>query len=174
MAGTTTNYAFPYPTSTDLVRNGASAIQSLADSIDSYISGSLALNKLVNYADSLNTTAGTTTATTPTAIGGGAANSTSVQLGKSGVALVLIQAQMSNSAAANTSFISPDITGASTLASSANRAGAVPGTVKGSASWFGILDGTPSGTLSVAAHAWGSAAGTTTIHWSRITIITLG
>ena len=34
MAGTTSNNSWPYPTSTDLVTNGASAIQSLATSID--------------------------------------------------------------------------------------------------------------------------------------------
>jgi hypothetical protein len=34
MAGTTTNNGWAYPTSTDLVTNGATAIQSLADGID--------------------------------------------------------------------------------------------------------------------------------------------
>lgn len=36
MAGTTTNFAFPYPTSTDYVKDGASNIQNLATSIDTY------------------------------------------------------------------------------------------------------------------------------------------
>lgn len=36
MAGTTTNFAFPYPTSTDYVKDGATAIQNLATSIDTY------------------------------------------------------------------------------------------------------------------------------------------
>lgn len=34
MAGTTTNNAWPYPTSTDLVTNGATAQQAMADAID--------------------------------------------------------------------------------------------------------------------------------------------
>lgn len=34
MAGTTTNNAWTYPTSTDLVKDGATAIQTLADGID--------------------------------------------------------------------------------------------------------------------------------------------
>lgn len=37
MAGTTTNNGWAYPTSTDLVTNGATAIQSLADGIDTSV-----------------------------------------------------------------------------------------------------------------------------------------
>ena len=39
MAGTTTNYAIPYPTSTDLVKDGATAQQSMATSIDTIMAG---------------------------------------------------------------------------------------------------------------------------------------
>jgi hypothetical protein len=34
MAGTTTNFGFDYPTSTDYVKDGATAIQELADDVD--------------------------------------------------------------------------------------------------------------------------------------------
>jgi len=34
MAGTTTNFGFDYPTSTDYVKDGATAIQALADDVD--------------------------------------------------------------------------------------------------------------------------------------------
>ena len=34
MAGTTTNFGFDYPTSTDYVKDGATAIQGLADDVD--------------------------------------------------------------------------------------------------------------------------------------------
>ena len=37
MAGTTTTYALDYPTSSDLVRNGATAIQTLADDVDTLL-----------------------------------------------------------------------------------------------------------------------------------------
>ena len=173
MAGTTTNYAFPYPTSTDLVRNGASAIQSLADSIDTFISGSEASGKLFDVIDNLVTTSSTTTSTTPAVIPTNP-NSVTFTTGKSGLFMVIANAQMSNSAAANTSYISPDITGAVTSTSSANRAGAVPGTVRGSASWIGFFDGTGNTSTTINLHAWTSAAGTATITLSRITVLCLG
>lgn len=40
MAGTTTNYGWTYPTSTDLVKDGATAIQTLATGIDTTSAGS--------------------------------------------------------------------------------------------------------------------------------------
>jgi hypothetical protein len=40
MAGTTTNYGIVYPTSTDLVKDGASAIQTVATSVDTIMAGS--------------------------------------------------------------------------------------------------------------------------------------
>lgn len=61
MSGTTSNYAFPYPTSSDIVRNGAAAIQSLADGIDAYISGSSSAGKLFYIAGSDSTSTAQTT-----------------------------------------------------------------------------------------------------------------
>lgn len=173
MSGTTTNYAFPYPTSGDLVRDGATAIQSLADSIDSFIGGSEAAGKLFDVADSNVTTSSTTTSTTPANIPTNP-NQLVFTTGKSGLFMVIAQAQMSNSSASNTSFISPDITGAVTSTSSSLRAGAVPGTVRGSASWIGLFDGTGNTSTTINLHAWTSSAGTATITWSRITVICLG
>lgn len=41
MAGTTANYAFNYPTSTDLVKDGATAIQTLATNVDTAMNNAL-------------------------------------------------------------------------------------------------------------------------------------
>ena len=173
MAGTTSNYAFPYPTSTDLVRNGATAIQSLADSIDSFIGGSEASGKLFDGIDSFVSTSSTTTSTTPAVIPTNP-NSVTFSTGKSGLFLVMVQARMSNSSATNNCFISPDITGGATSSSSTLRAGITYGTGSVSASWFGVFDGTPSTSTTINLHAWGSSAGTTTITWSRTTVLCLG
>ena len=51
MAGTTTNFAIPYPSSTDYVTDGATAMRSLADQVDAVMtSGTPARNLLLNGA----------------------------------------------------------------------------------------------------------------------------
>jgi len=51
MAGTTTNFAIPYPTSTDYVTDGASAMRSLADQVDAVMfTGASSGNLLINGA----------------------------------------------------------------------------------------------------------------------------
>lgn len=172
MAGTT-GYGFTYPTSTDLVRNGASAIQTLAENINDFIAGSEASGKLFDVIDTFVSTSSTTTSTTPAVIPTNP-NSTTFTTGKSGLFVVIAQARLSNSSATNNSFISPDITGAITSTSSVLRAGAAYGTGAVTASWIGIFDGTASTSTTINLHAWGSAAGTTTITWSRCTVLCLG
>ena len=41
MAGTTSNYSWPYPQSSDFVADGATAIENLADAIDASLAGSV-------------------------------------------------------------------------------------------------------------------------------------
>jgi hypothetical protein len=51
MAGTTTNFAIPYPTATDYVTDGATAMKSLADQVDAAMfTGASAGNLLINGA----------------------------------------------------------------------------------------------------------------------------
>jgi hypothetical protein len=51
MAGTTTNFAIPYPSSTDYVTDGATAMKSLADQVDAVLfTGSSSGNLLINGA----------------------------------------------------------------------------------------------------------------------------
>jgi len=51
MAGTTTNFAIPYPSSTDYVTDGATAMRSLADQVDAVLfTGSSSGNLLINGA----------------------------------------------------------------------------------------------------------------------------
>jgi hypothetical protein len=54
MAGTTTNYAFNYPTSTDLVKDGATAIQTLATNVDTAMNAALSTKPALGIL--LNTT----------------------------------------------------------------------------------------------------------------------
>lgn len=108
MAGTTTNYALDYPTSTDLVRNGASAIELLATDVDTL----LATNYL-NESTQVTTTTGYSRATGSTTFGPftGAPTQT-FTTGKSGVTLVILTADCANSTStANGVAVSYTITG---------------------------------------------------------------
>lgn len=173
MAGTT-GYGFPYPTSTDLVRNGASAIQSLASSIDTFIQGSAGASSLFNVTDTFVSTSSTVTATStgfniPTN-----PNSTTFTTGKSGLFVVIVQARLTANGAANTIAVSPDITGAVTSSANILRAAIVGGTNAVTAQWIGVFDGTPSTSTTINLQAWNSAAGNGTVTWSRCTVLTLG
>jgi hypothetical protein len=61
MATTTPAYGWPVPTSTDYVKDGASAIESLGDAIDATLSGFLNVKQVVNVTYATQTSNSTTT-----------------------------------------------------------------------------------------------------------------
>jgi hypothetical protein len=105
MAGTTSNYAFPYPTSGDNIADGATKIQALADSIDTYISGSEAFGKLFdyNYGEDLTSRSTTNCSSTPKAIASSSANFTFTN-GKSGVFALVMSGNANNTTTAANGF----------------------------------------------------------------------
>lgn len=173
MAGTT-GYGFTYPTSTDLVRNGASAIQTLAENINDYIAGSEALGKLIDIVvDSTNTTAGTVLNTSyadPTNN-----NSGSFTLGKSGVCIVNVWVRFASSGAASSNFVALNLSGAITQASSDTVSGNHQNPANSYSQHFFqvVYDGTPSTLVNYKLQAK-SSSGTLTINSSRIQVITIG
>lgn len=88
MAGSTTNYGFTFPTSTDLVKNGATDIQGLANSIDTWLVGSgiASTGKAFNAVSYLGSTDQSTTSTASTEKTG---ITTTFTTGKSGLVLVI-------------------------------------------------------------------------------------
>ena len=56
MTGTTTNYGFPYPQNTDLVTDGASAIQTLAEDVDTALFAAIPIGMITPYAGSSSPT----------------------------------------------------------------------------------------------------------------------
>lgn len=173
MAGTT-GYGFTYPTSTDLVRNGASAIQTLATNIDDYISGSEASGKLIDIvADSTNTTAGSVTNTAYTDPTNN--NTGSFTLGRSGVCVVNVWVRFANSVASTSNFVALNLSGAITQASSDTVAGTHQNAANAySQHFFSVVyDGTPSTLVNFKLQAK-SSSGTLTINSSRIQVITIG
>jgi len=71
MAGTTTNFAIPYPSSTDYVTDGATAMKSLADQVDAAMfTGSSSGNLLINGAMQVTQRSAVGTAVTGLTLGG--------------------------------------------------------------------------------------------------------
>lgn len=92
MAGTTTNYALDYPTSTDLVRNGATAIQTLATDVDTLLSSTYIVQ---TTHISTNTTYSRSGSTTFGAITG--APTQTITTGASGIVVIVLTADIANS-----------------------------------------------------------------------------
>lgn len=88
MAGSTTNYGFTFPTSTDLVKNGATDIQGLANSIDTWLVGSGigSTGKAFNVYSYQGSTDQSTTATAITEKTG---ITTTFTTGKSGLVVII-------------------------------------------------------------------------------------
>lgn len=97
MAGTTTNYAIDYPTSSDLVRNGATAMQTMATDIDTLLASTyLPLTTHVSTTTSYSRASGTTTFGALT----GAPTQT-ITTGKSGIVAIILTADIANGTTAN-------------------------------------------------------------------------
>lgn len=174
MAGTTTNYGFTYPTSSDLVRDGATAMQTLATDIDGFIAGSSALGKLFEIVENqLITTSATCTSVGSFANLTTGPNSGTFDLGHSGVCVVVTQARISNSTTA-TNFISTNMTGGISASAAVTRAGISTGTGSQTVSFIDIIDGTPGATVTYNVQGQVSSASTMTITWSKVTVINLG
>lgn len=108
MAGTTTNYALPYPTGSDLLRNGDNAIQSLAEAVENLLDTS--------FITRTEDTGSSITSTTSTSY----ANRTDCQVtfttGASGVFQVILEVDLESTNTASAAVASVDITGALTQA----------------------------------------------------------
>lgn len=171
MAGTTSNYAFQYPTSGDLVRNGATAIQTLATGVDTEIATMCNVSAESVVAPG---TPSTTTSTTFVAVSGSSANTVNVNLGPSGVAIVNVNfnAQHSSSTgwvAAGLDFNGPGVVEPMSQA----KAGIVVGTVQQTAERTYFIKGTANATI-VASLWWRVSGATGTMNSSTIKYMTIG
>lgn len=160
MATTTTNYGWTIPQSSDLVRNGATAIATLGQNIDDYIAGSSASGKLFYIAGTDSTTA-TQTTTSATFV-----QKTDCQVtfttGKSGVFVVILWANIETSANTARAIISYDVSGGATVAASDSRAVLSANTDRISGTVVYVHDGTPSTSTTVTLDMRTTTATTTT------------
>lgn len=176
MSGTTANYDFPYPTSTDLVRNGASAIQSLADGIDAYISGSSGTGKLFYIAGSDSTSTSQTTSSA-TYVTKSDCQVTGFSTGASGVFAVILWANLQPSADGNVARASVSISGAvsftPTVGGESGMAIYNKNAQLTAGSVMKIFDGTPNTSTTVTLNM-ASSSGTSTVNDAFIQVICLG
>ena len=182
MAGTTPNYGFPYPTSTDYVRDGATAIESLADAIDAFVSDSEASNKLFDRVQSVDqnvtsysrsvSNSGFVTLNAPTSL------TYSVTLGKSGVALVSFGGNISGTTAGVLYFVGLDISGGGLTGFNASQARSIicTGSGRGSGASTVVVDGTPGATITIAVQGKSNNAtgSTVTLNDHYLTVLLLG
>lgn len=172
MSGTTGNYAFPYPTNTDLVKNGAAAIQSLADSIDGFVSGSSGAGKLFQiFSDS----SGSTQTTTSTSYVVKSDTSVTFTTGKSGMFAVVLIASAESSVSGTGALCGFDISGGYTMSpvDSLSVVNATTQRIQGSVA--GFFDGTPSTSTTVSlAMKVGAGGATATCVNARLYVVTFG
>ena len=169
MSGTTTNYGIPYPTSGDLVRNGATAIQSLADSIDVKLEG------FANFSAEgtvIPGTPSTTTSTSYVVTAGQSANTVVHGLGPSGTAIIILTVDVGNSTTAQTSA-SLSFTGAVSQSVSQYRAVTLFGTGRQTGTAVYFINGTPNSNVNCILN-YRVSSGTGTMYSSRIHALNIG
>lgn len=170
MAGVTTNYGIDYPTSTDLVRNGAVAMQTLATDVDTLLAGDYL--EVGTEASVAPASPSTTTSTTFVAVTGNSANSISIPLTKSGVAIVTLNFNAQHSSSTGWVAAGLQFSGGVTEAISQARSGVVAGTAQQSATRTYIIRGTGA---AVTAQLWWRVSGATgTMNSSVINYLTIG
>jgi len=177
MAGTTTNYGFPYPTSGDNVSDGATKIQELAQKIEDFFdtaAGSSAFIGLGGNSDLTVTTsysrsvsASFATLNSPSSL------SYTFTPRASGLFMVNFSGNGKNSITSNW-WISPDISGGATLAASQARAIVGSGTSNQSGGCSFVVDGTANTTITIAIQAKSTSTGTVTLNDHMLQVVYLG
>ena len=174
MAGTTTNFAFPYPTGTDSINTGDTKIQELADSLDSFISGSEAVGKLWDIkVDNTDATTYTVASGTTSFASFGSSVTYTFTTGKSGLFEVKLTGNFNNTTtAANGMALAYDISGGLYTAA-LGEAQVVTG--RGGATLSRFHDGTGSTSYTITLKARTvTSTGTLTLYNHGIQVITYG
>ena len=107
MAGTTTKYAIPYPTSTDYLSDGATKIEELADRVDLVLS-----TTYLDVTDEISTTTGYTRASGTTTFGAfSGAPTQNITTGPSGKVMIILTADIANATTSNGMALSYTLSG---------------------------------------------------------------
>lgn len=178
MAGTTTNYGFPYPTGTDDVNVGDNKIQELAQKLEDFFDGAESGTAFIDVANSSNLTQNA-------AYSRGSVSSTWVTLNSpssltytftpraSGLMMLNFSGNGKASGAVDW-WISLDLSGGATLAANKARSIASNGTAISSGATTYLIDGTADTAITVAVQALASASTTVTLNDHMIQAVYLG
>ncbi len=179
MAGTTTNYGFPYPTGTDSINTGDTKIQELAQSLEDFFdnaAGSTAFIGLGGASDLDDNTAYSRASVTTSWVNFNTPSSVSYTFTPraSGLFMLNFSGNGKASTAGVNWWISADVSGGATLA--ANKARAISGTGTGNTSGgcSYVLDGTANTSITVVLQAQASASTTVTLNDHMLQVVYLG
>lgn len=179
MAGTTTNYGFPYPTGTDSVNTGDTKIQELAQKLEDFFDNAEGATSFIDIGNNSDLTVVTSYSRAMTAGAAFATLSTPSNLTysftprASGLFLITFSGNGKSSAATNW-WISPDISGGATLAASQARAIVGSGTSNQSGACTYVVDGTANTAITVAIQGKSTAASTVTLNDHMLQVVYLG
>lgn len=178
MAGTTAVYGFPYPTGTDSINTGDTAIQSLAQKIEDLLDTSPNAGGLFRYYnsdDSNNRTTINCSSTPKNVTSGVALNFTN---GKSGFFAVIITGNANNTTtAANGWAFGATVTGGSVTANDVQLSTDLAGTGRGGGASIQFYTATAGASMTVTPRVRTILAGgadTIIVYQSRIQVVTFG
>jgi hypothetical protein len=178
MAGTTTNYSFPYPTSTDNVSAGAAKIQELAQSLEDFFDGAEAGSAFIDVANSSeldDNTAYSRTGVTTSFVAFNSPSSVSYTFTPRASGLIMLNFSGNGKASTNVNWwISVDVSGGATLA--ANKARSIAGTGTGitSGATTFLLDGTANTAITCVVQAQAASSATITLNDHMMQAVYLG
>jgi hypothetical protein len=180
MAGTTTNYGFPYPTGTDSINTGDTKIQELAQSLEDFFDGAESGSAFIDVANSSNLDDNTAYSRTGVSTSFVAFNSPTGGVSytftprASGLVMLCFSGNGKASTAGVNWWISVDLSGGYTL--DANKARSIAGTGTGntSGSTTFIVDGTSGSAITCVVQAQASSSTTVTLNDHMMQAVYLG
>ena len=176
MAGTTTNYGFPYPTGTDSINTGDTKIQELAQALEDFFDGAESGTAFIDIANSSDLTVNTAysrTVTTFNTLNSPSTLTYTFTPRASGL-LMLCFSGNGKASSATDWWISLNLSGGATLAANKARAIAGNGTAINSGSTTYLIDGTANSAITIAVQAQATSSSTVTLNDHMIQAVYLG
>lgn len=178
MAGTTPNYGFPYPTSTDNVSDGATKIQELAQKLEDFFDLAESGTSFIDVANSsvlTDNTAYSRASVTTSWVNFNTPSSVSYTFTPraSGLMMLTFSGNGKASGAVNW-WISVDLSGGVTLAANKSRSIAGTGTGNTSGATTFLVDGTANTAITCTVQAQASASTTVTLNDHMMQAVYLG
>jgi hypothetical protein len=178
MAGTTSNYSFPYPTSTDNVSAGAAKIQELAQSLEDFFDGAESGSAFIDVANSSDlddNTAYSRTGVTTSWVNFNSPSSVSYTFTPRASGLIMLNFSGNGKASGAVNWwISVDLSGGATLNANKARSIAGTGTDTTSGATTFLVDGTANTAITCVVQAQAASSTTVTLNDHMMQAVYLG